>query len=220
MSSCRIGDDFMTIINLKRALLRKLPRILSGRYLNYLLNNDCQIDSIIAREYVKNVHRVDIGLFTYGGCFDKGFNIGGKVIIGRYCSIASEVHYFGANHPMSDISTSAYFFNKSFGLAVKDIKREQLEIGNDVWIGFGVIITSNCHIIGNGAVIGAGSIVTHNVPPYVVVAGNPAKIIRNRFSDEEQQMLEKSRWWERTPEELMKYYNCFNNIKEFTDNFY
>lgn len=64
-------------------------------------------------------------------------------------SFASNIHYYGANHPVEYASCSPYFYNKSFGYQVRDVKREELQIGNDVWIGANVIITKNCFYIGS-----------------------------------------------------------------------
>ena len=168
--------------------------------------------------YLRNLFRkkynVNVGMYSYGGCFAKDFNIGGKVNIGRYCSIANNVHYFGANHPIHYASTSPYFYNKSFGFnIVNDVRRSTLEIGNDVWIGYGVIITSNCKKIGNGAIIGAGSIVTKDVPPYSIVVGNPACIKKYRFNNDTIENLEKSQWWKYSPEQLLEYYDDIDNPK-------
>ena len=63
-------------------------------------------ESSVIREYSKRYYKVDVGMYSYGGCFSSGFNNGGTVTIGRYCSFASNVHYFGANHPMNYISMS------------------------------------------------------------------------------------------------------------------
>lgn len=172
-------------------------------------------ESQILIEYTNHKYKVDVGMYSYGGCFTPGFNLGGTVSIGRYCSFATDIHYFGANHPMEYVSTSPYFYNKAFGKAVKDIKREKLTIGNDVWVGYGVIITSNCHSIGNGAVLAAGSIVTKDVPPYAVVAGSPARVIKYRFSQEVQQAIENSKWWEKTPDQCMEYYDYIDKPEEF-----
>lgn len=147
-------------------------------------------------------------MYTYGSCFAPTFNTGGTVEIARYCSFGSDIHYFGSNHPVNHAVMSAYFYNKSFGgLDVKDVERKKLYVGNDVWIGHGVTIVSSCEKIGNGAVIGAGSVVTRNVPPYAIVAGAPAKIIKYRFDQKTIAALENSCWWEMTPEELMKFYS-------------
>ena len=109
-----------------------------------------------------------------------------------------------------------FFYNKKWGgFDVKDIDRKTLTIGNDVWVGYNVIITNKCQNIGNGAVIGAGSVVTKDVPAYSIVAGNPAKIIRYRFDEETISIIEKSEWWNFTPEKLMKFYSVIDKPKEF-----
>lgn len=72
----------------------------------------------------------------------------------------------------------------------------KLTIGNDVWIGQYAVILPSCDYIGDGAVIGAGSIVTKNVPDYAIVAGNPAKVIKYRFSDEQIEQLKEIKWWD------------------------
>lgn len=172
-------------------------------------------ESSIIREYSKKYHRVDVGLYSYGGCFLSDFNNGGTVIIGRYCSFASNVHYFGANHPMDHVSMSPYFYNKSFNKDAKDIVRNRLEIGNDCWIGFGTIITCGCKKIGNGAVVAAGAVVTKDVPAYAVVAGSPARIIKYRFDEETIEMIEKSKWWEKTPQDCFKFYDKIASPLEF-----
>lgn len=111
-----------------------------------------------------------------------------------------------ANHPYNRFSMSPYFYNKLFGFDVEDVDRFGLTIGHDVWIGARTIITCSCSSIGNGAVIGAGSVVTKDVPPYSIVAGVPAKIIKNRFDKKTMSLLEKSRWFELSPEQLIDFY--------------
>ena len=174
-----------------------------------------QQQSDFLRDYVKYKYKVEIGKYTYGSCFSPEFNLGGAVEVGRYGSFASNVRYFGGNHPMEYVSMSPYFYNKSFGYNVKDIPRKKLIIGHDVWCGYGVIITNKCTTIGNGAVIAAGSVVTKDVPPYAIVAGSPAKIIRYRFDDETIAMIEKSKWFNFSPDQLMKYYSLIDNPMEF-----
>lgn len=174
-------------------------------------------ESQTLRYKVSKNFNVQVGMYTYGSCFDAGFNLGGVVDIGRYCSFAKDVHFFGANHPLNYISMSPYFYNKGFGYEVKDVERSKLVIGNDVWVGHGVLITSKCTHIGNGAVIGAGSVVTHDVPAYAVVAGNPAKIIKYRFSSEIIEKIEKSEWWNMTPQRIMNGYQYIDKPLEFID---
>ena len=157
------------------------------------------------RNYYSSQYKMSVDLYSYG-CFKPEFNCGGrKVSIGRYCSFAPNVRYYGANHPQENFSLSPYFYNKAFGFNVKDVDRKELVIGNDVWIGYGVIITAGCNYIGDGAVIGAGAVVTHNVDPYTVVGGNPAKAIKKRFTDDISCRLMDSGWWELSPETLHKF---------------
>lgn len=163
------------------------------------------------------MNRVEIGMYTYGSCFEPNFNVGGKVVIGRYCSFGPGVRYFGGNHPIQYASMSPYFFRKEWGFDVKDIPRQELSIGHDVWVGYGTIITSSCKSIGNGAVIAAGAVVTRNVPAYAIMMGVPAKISGFRFTEEIQKQLEKSRWWEKKPVELMKYYNIIDKPEAWAD---
>ena len=164
------------------------------------------------RRYTAEKCHVSVGLYSYGGCFDPGFNVGGNVTIGNYCSFGQDIRYFGANHPINYATMSPYFYNEKWGgFKVTDVKRESLAIGNDVWCGYGTIITSKCHSIGNGAVIGAGSVVTRDVPAYSIVMGVPAKIVRSRFDEKTISKLEESRWWELTPDQLMKYYSYISD---------
>ncbi|WP_454726784.1 MULTISPECIES: CatB-related O-acetyltransferase [Cupriavidus] len=128
--------------------------------------------------------------------------------IGAFCSIGQEVLIGGlASHPLDWLSTHPVFFstkqqaNMSF---VKiDAVEEQgyVEIGNDVWIGARAIIIDNCKI-GNGAVIAAGAVVASDIPPYAIVGGVPARIIRYRFTPNEIERIEKMEWWTLSIEEL------------------
>lgn len=127
--------------------------------------------------------------------------IGDKLIIGKFCAIASGVKFImnGANHMMDTIS--AFPFNIMGGdwsKATSDIKQLAYKgdtiVGNDVWIGFESVIMPGIKI-GNGAIIGAKSVVTNDVEPYSIVGGNPAKLIRKRFSNDQINLLENIAWW-------------------------
>lgn len=92
------------------------------------------------------------------------------------------------------------------------LNRPKLTIGHDVWIGEWVIILPNVKRIGNGAIIGAGSIVTKDVPAYMIVAGNPARIIGKRFSDNVIMKLEQTQWWNWDKEALIKNKSYLEDI--------
>lgn len=179
-----------------------------------------ELTSDFYRKYTKRIYNVDIGKYTYGSCFHSNFCSGGTVKIGRYCSIGNNVQYIGFNHPNDCISTSPIFFEnyytEQYGYTVDDTSKYQtLDIGHDVWIGVNVTILAGCHKIGTGAIIGAGSVVTKDVPPYAIVAGNPAHIIRYRFDVETIEALLKSQWWKLEPKDLMKEFPQIHNIEVF-----
>ena len=126
--------------------------------------------------------------------------------IGKYCSIASNVFIGGAEHPIDWIGTSPVFYKgrDSIRLKLSEYERPKekvTHIGNDVWIGYRACIKAGVSV-GDGAIIGMGAIVTKDVPPYAIVAGNPAKVIRYRFSEELIESLLKSQWWNEKEEVL------------------
>lgn len=153
-----------------------------------------QFYSETLRRIFKDTYDINVGVGTYG-CFSTSFRP--HVTIGSYCSIAPGVQRLVGNHPMTNISTHPLFYKKELG-GVSETKYDyhKLHIGHDVWIGVNAVITGNVEYIGNGSIIGAGSIVTHNVEPYTIVAGNPAKMIRMRFDNGTIEKIENSRWWE------------------------
>ena len=126
--------------------------------------------------------------------------------IGAFCSIANNVKIGGARHPIEWVSTSPVFYSgrgsvkKKMSTFGRD-EDKHTTIGNDVWIGANAIIIQGVKI-GNGAVIGAGAIVTKDVGDYEIVAGNPARVIRKRFSDEIISDLLQLRWWDYSDELL------------------
>ncbi|MHC4626753.1 MAG: CatB-related O-acetyltransferase [Planctomycetota bacterium] len=105
---------------------------------------------------------------------------------------------------MDRISTHAIFYNPGAGYASKDadIERKGLIIGNDVFVGHNATIVPSVRRIGDGAVIGAGAVVTRDVPDYAIIAGNPAKLIRYRFPKETRLRIKESAWWEKSIDEL------------------
>ncbi len=161
-----------------------------------------QLYSKTLRRILKDYYNVEIGLYSHGSCFIPG-NFDRFTKIGRYCSIAADVQVFNRNHPMDFKSTHAFFFNPGLEYTKEDLVEYQpLEIGNDVWIGHGTRILPNVTKIGDGAVIGAGSVVSKNIPPYAVAVGHPVRIVRYRFSRPQIQALLAEKWWEKDIDEI------------------
>lgn len=128
--------------------------------------------------------------------------------IGCFTSIANQVVIGGASHPMNWAGMSPVFYagrdsiNTKFSEYLLDTP-PNTTIGNDVWIGRSAIILSGVNV-GNGAVVGAGAVVTKDIPAYAIVAGNPAKIIRYRFDENIIHALENINWWHLDKNELSK----------------
>jgi virginiamycin A acetyltransferase len=158
--------------------------------------------SITLRDIFRYYHKVDIGMYTHGGCF-REWAVDPETTIGRYCSIAAGVRILTENHPMDFQSTHGFFFNPRFKYSANNLVwRKPLTIGNDVWIGYNAIIMPNVSYVGDGAVIAAGAVVNKDVPPYAVVVGNPARAVRFRFSSQTIAKLMASRWWEKPIQEI------------------
>jgi chloramphenicol O-acetyltransferase type B len=118
-----------------------------------------------------------------------------KLTIGKFCSISTRVSFFlGGNHNIKRISTWLPELNMKFDQTRDLLTNGDIIIENDVWIGMNVMIMSGVKI-GNGSVIGAGSVVSKDVEPYSIVVGNPAKVIKKRFTDDQIDILLKSEWW-------------------------
>lgn len=134
---------------------------------------------------------------------------GDKLIIGKFCQIASGVTFImnGANHQMNAASTYPFYIMQGWrqtSPAPEDLSlKGDTIIGNDVWIGQNATILPGVHI-GDGAIIGLGSIVGHDVDPYTIVAGNPAKPIKKRFDNEMIELLLRLQWWDKDINEIQQ----------------
>lgn len=161
--------------------------------------------SATAREIMRAHFGVSIGAYSHGSCFEP-VAFGPGTVIGRYVSIAQRVRAFQANHPMNRLSMHGFFCNNALGYVPEtNVPVTLLRIEHDAWIGDSVIITPGCRRIGLGAVVGAGGIVTKDVPDFAVVAGNPARLIKWRFSPEMQESIRQSKWWELSVSECARH---------------
>lgn len=139
--------------------------------------------------------------------------------IGSFCSIANGVKIGGGMHPVDWVGTSPVFYEGRDSVKAKFSKHKRPKprntfIGHDVWIGQNALIKQGV-VIGSGAVIGMGSVVTKDVPPYAIVGGVPAKIIKYRFKQNTIDRLLNSKWWEFDNEKLIKYAKYFKNLEDF-----
>lgn len=168
------------------------------------------------RQFYSEYHGLEIGYGTFGGCWLNPNLFWSNIKIGRYCSVASELSIHTGNHPMDMYTTHPIAYSMNFGALTseRDIQSGNFEIGHGVWLGARVLIMPGCRKIGNGAIVGGGAVVTHDVPPYAIVAGNPARIIRYRFSEDTIKRLEESRWWEKDKNTLSQEFDELNLLVE------
>lgn len=174
--------------------------------------------------FIKNVitrPNIIVGDYTYYDDKDGAENfqdhvthhyefLGDKLVIGKFCAIARGVEFImnGANHRMNSVTT--YPFNilgggwEEFAPEFADLPyKGDTIVGNDVWIGQNVSILPGVHI-GDGAIIGANSVVARDVPPYCIAAGNPCRVIRKRFDDELIDYLLELKWWNWDAEKIFR----------------
>lgn len=148
---------------------------------------------------------VTIGDYTYGNFEIREWDNKTKLKIGKFCSIANGVIFLLGGEHRSDFITT-YPFNallKNFEyIGGHPHTKGDITIGNDVWIGSEAKILSGV-TINDGSIIGANSIVTKDVPPYSIVAGNPASIIKYRFEEETIEKLLKIKWWDFDEKEII-----------------
>ncbi|GAA4046837.1 CatB-related O-acetyltransferase [Parerythrobacter jejuensis] len=139
--------------------------------------------------------------------------------IGSFVSIANGVVLGGGRHPMEWVGMSPVFYSGRDSVKAKFSEHdrpppEKVKVGHDVWIGRNAIVLPGVSI-GHGAVIGAGAVVTRDIPPYGVAAGCPAKLVRHRFDEETIHHLLASMWWDFPDEKLMRFAAYFKDPQEF-----
>jgi virginiamycin A acetyltransferase len=180
--------------------LKQIPPIFISSILsklNYKYN-----DERLTNYFFKKYFDIKIGRYSYGTVQILESNLKTLDSRGSFCSIANNLMLTGFNHPIHTFTTSRIYFTSRFGFTEKDSKIEEVHpnnrkivIENDVWIGARVTILPSVKIC-NGAIIGAGALVQKDVPPYAIVGGVPAHIIKYRFSDCIIERLQESKWWE------------------------
>ncbi len=183
------------------SLLYKIPRVRIGN---------------ITLSFPYEIPEYDIGEYSYGNIHVYSYQKSGYLSVGRYCSISEISIVIGGDHHKGIIT---YPIKKKFsGLTVDEDNEPSkgVTIGNDVWIGLGALILDGVKI-GTGSIIGAEAVVTKDIPPYSIVVGNPAKVIKTRFDPHEIEMLLVSKWWELDKDDLLTLtgYLYGNNVHEF-----
>lgn len=191
-----------------------------SKFFKKILRGKCVINSQIHKTAKINsgatIVDCTIGRYTYT-CYDDEIV---NCEIGQFCSISDEVVIGGAEHPIEWVSTSPVFQNVKHSGPKKRFSKHDFEgiarthIGNDVWIGRRAIVKAGVNI-GDGAVVGSGAVVTKDVPPYAIVAGMPAKVIKYRFDEDTIAQLLKTKWWDMPDEKIEKHAGNFTNVHVF-----
>ncbi|WP_266157763.1 CatB-related O-acetyltransferase [Dyella silvatica] len=164
--------------------------------------------------------RVKVGRFSYGSPIFRLWSDDERIEIGAFCSIADDVYIFGGGeHNANWVTTFPLRIALGSPLAGLDghpKSKGPTRIGNDVWIGHGATILSGV-TVGDGVIIGARAVVSKDVPPYHVVAGNPAVYVRSRFTAEQIDCMTRIKWWDWPLDKIKAYEDllCSPRIDDF-----
>lgn len=181
--------------------------------------------------FLKNVinhPNISIGDFTYYDDFETVDNfirnvryqfdfVGDRLSIGKFCMIASGVEFImnGANHLTDAISAFPFaIFGHGWEKAMQQKaypNKGDTVVGNDVWLGYQATVLPGV-LIGDGAIVGAKSVVARAVPPYAIVGGNPARVIRYRFTDAIIDQLLQLRWWDWPVEKITRHVHLLTSL--------
>lgn len=220
----------LSLTKLKKRLLSKEQFKIIKKYnsTGNTVSYKSEVDSLTFLEGKNVIGESSIKETTVGFCTIVGSGCElNNCKIGKFCSISSAVRVVAFTHPLNFVSTYPGFYksneprfpfgNVNFSERLKTSDGFSCVIGNDVWIGRNVLIKGGV-VIGDGAVIGMGSVVTKDVPPYSVVGGVPAKVIKKRFVEEKIKQLELIRWWDWPIERIEKEKDNLSNIENFLAN--
>ncbi|MBB5887996.1 CatB-related O-acetyltransferase [Lactovum miscens] len=192
--------------------------------------SQCHYEGAVSIFYNCYISSSDIG---YGSLINHHCQLS-KTKIGRYSCLAPYCNTMLTNHPVTEsVATSSIFYSDTHSKIIdynpqSNFKSEKftdnlgkytVEIGNDCWLGLGVKILNSIKI-GDGAVIAAGAVVTKDVPPYAIVGGVPAKIIKYRFTEDLIEKLLKIKWWDWDINTIKERAKEFDDIYNFVDTYY
>ncbi|MDW8380811.1 MAG: CatB-related O-acetyltransferase [Verrucomicrobiota bacterium] len=155
------------------------------------------------REIFWRYHGVSVGMYTIGPCESEPSNFAAGTRIGRYCSVYYTAMVLSQSGPEEPVFVGGPAWDPRRWSKPKYARDPVgVDIGHDVYIGHNAVILPSVQTIGHGAVIGAGSVVHDDVPPYAVVTGNPARVVRYRFRAATIEKLLAEQWWLKTIDEL------------------
>ena len=179
-------------MNIVVKTVRRLFRIISGRKGNYCFYGKGNV-------FGRNVflhERSTVGSYNYIG---RGTMMA-NAKVGNYCSIAPDVKLGQMEHDMSCVSTSTQIFGPKHGITNFSGDKEPTVIEDDVWLSANVIVRQGV-TVHTGAVVGAGAVVTKDIPPYAIAVGVPARVISYRFSATTIENILQSKWWTLPPKQ-------------------
>ncbi|MEP0356629.1 CatB-related O-acetyltransferase [Paraglaciecola sp.] len=193
-----------------------------GKVINVVNKVEVEAYSRIPESSLSWSGQVSIGAFSY---LVPGSNLEASSI-GRFCSIGTGVRIMGQSHPTDRVTSSTWTYGNNIkNIILEDFGCTPIQnykvpnesgicIGNDVWIADNVTFKRNLKV-GHGAIVAANSLVTKDVPPYAIVAGNPAKIVKYRFDEESITDLMSCNWWDKSPKFLSQY--DLSNVEKFKE---